>query len=288
MKPWITVLLFLTARSAACAQSQPGLGPEALKVWREAGRRYDLADPRNLFHVGYVEVYSGNDEAGNELMRHALSLMDSVSGETYEELSVQNTKNGNHMEAVAALEKAVALDPRIYGYYGWVLLYYYHDYAKALECLEKYDALTPGFSDAPAGEDIHHLKGLCYMQLGDPEKAVGQFDVYIGETVRSYGEEWVDPYTFAYKGRCLQRLRRTEEALLCYDAAVRVYKYNTEAHYYKALALLDLGRRAEARVHLLRAAELAGQNYFYRDVYVEFFEAVYRQDIEAALAGMGK
>lgn len=276
-------LLFLTAH----AQEPTELGPEALAVWQSSRYRYDMNDPQNVFDVGYAQVYYGNDAVGNELMLYALSKMDSVTGEQYQELSVQNTKNGNHVQAIAALEKAVALDPQIYGYYGWVLLYYYHEYNRALECLEKYDALTPNFSDAPAGEDIHHQKGQCYMQLGLLEKALEEFDTYIGETTRSHGEDWVDPYTFVYKGRCLDRLNRYEEALVCYDKGIRCYKYNTEAHYYKALSLLRLKRENEAREHLRKALELARQNYFYRDVYVAFFEAVYLQDIEAAWEAMG-
>lgn len=271
----------------ANAQEPTELSSEALTIWQSNRYRYDMNNPENVFDVGYAEVYYGNDAVGNELMLYALSKMDSVTGEHYQELSVQNTKNGNHMQAIAALEKAVALDPQVYGYYGWVLLYYYHDYNKALECLEKYDALTPNFSDAPAGEDIHFQKGQCYMQLGLLEKAMAEFDTYIGETARSHGEDWVDPYTFVYKGRCLDRLNRHEEALVCYDKAIRYYKYNTEAHYYKALSLLRLKRENEAKEHLQKALELARQNYFYRDVYVAFFEAVYLQDIEAAWEAMG-
>lgn len=283
MKHWILFPVFLGFYLGSRAQAPAELSDAAGKVWQAYQYQYDMNVPKNVFLVGHAEMYFGNDTVGNEMMEYALLKMDSVTGDDYQELSVQHTKNGNHPQAIAALEKAVALDPQVYGYYGWVLLYYYHDYPKALECLEKFDALTPNFSDAPAGEDIHFQKGLCYMQLGQLPKAVAEFDTYIDETTRSHGEEWVDAYAFVYKGRCLDRLNRAEEALTCYDKAIRIYKYNTEAYYHKAMSLLILGRKAEAREHLLKAKELADQNYFYRDVYVEFFEAVYRQDIEAAL-----
>lgn len=286
MKRLVLFCLLWILWNGARAQDLPPLSDEALKAWQTGRYRYDLNDPKNIFQFGYAELYYGNDEVGDEIMRYAFSLTDSITGEDYHDFSVQHTKNGNYIKAVAALEKAVSVDPQIYGYYGWVSLCYYHDYNRALECLEKYDALTPNFSDAPGGEDIHHQKGLCHMQLGRLEKAIGEFDTYIRETTQSHGEDWVDPYTFVYKGRCLDRLGRGEEALACYDKAILYYKYNTEAHYHKAKTLLQLGRKQEAAEHLRKAKELADQNYFYRDVYVEFFEAVYRQDIEAALEAL--
>jgi len=65
--------------------------------------------------------------------------VEEVSAEDYHSLSVQNTKNGNYSIAIAALEKAMELDPKeISPYYGWVLLYYYRDYEKSLKILEQY------------------------------------------------------------------------------------------------------------------------------------------------------
>jgi tetratricopeptide (TPR) repeat protein len=105
----------------------------------------NLFHPKNLLSTGQYAVYVGDDKIGNELMHDAILKLDTLKGEDYRTLSVQNTKNGNYVVAIDALEKAVKLDSTINGYYGWVLLYYYHDYAKALRHLEKYDALTPTF-----------------------------------------------------------------------------------------------------------------------------------------------
>jgi tetratricopeptide (TPR) repeat protein len=91
----------------------------------------NLDDPQTLLRLGSRNAYFGNNERGNEIMRYAISKYSGVTGDDYHEWSVQNTKNGNYVTAIEALEKAVSLDPNLYGYYGWVLLYYYHDYTKA-------------------------------------------------------------------------------------------------------------------------------------------------------------
>jgi tetratricopeptide (TPR) repeat protein len=91
----------------------------------------NLDDPQTLLRLGSRNAYFGNNERGNEIMRYAISKSSGVTGDDYHEWSVQNTKNGNYVTAIEALEKAVSLDPNLYGYYGWVLLYYYHDYTKA-------------------------------------------------------------------------------------------------------------------------------------------------------------
>ncbi|MBL4668103.1 MAG: hypothetical protein JKY30_02420 [Flavobacteriales bacterium] len=160
-----------------------------------------------LLSIGYQNIYYGKNDRGNALMTYALSKRKEVSAEDYHSLSVQNTKNGNYSIAIAALEKAMELDPKeISPYYGWVLLYYYRDYEKSLKILEQYDAYTPNFSDAPMGEDIHYLKGLAHMQLEHYQIAIDEFNIYITNLASTHGEDFVDVYTFVQKGRCLSKL----------------------------------------------------------------------------------
>lgn len=119
---------------------------------------------RLIMGVGSMDIYYGNNERGNEIIKYAMTKADSLSDGDYHAISVQNTKNGNYDIAINALEKGMDINPReLGGYYGWILLYYYRDYERALKVLNEYDAFTPNFSDAPSGEDIHYLKGLAYM-----------------------------------------------------------------------------------------------------------------------------
>ncbi len=239
-----------------------------------------------LFYFGYSQVYNGNNERGNQIMSFAISKMENPSAEIYHALSVQNTKNGNYNIAMSALEKAYEMDPDEAGaYYGWVLLYYYHDYEKSLEILNKYDDSTPGFSDWPMGECIHYLKGLAYMQLHKYEIAIQEFNTSIDNASKEHGEGWVDYQVYLNKGICLFNLKMHEEAIVVFNKAIKSNDKSSEAYYYKGLALLklDLKDKDTACHNLNKAYILIKQGYKSSDTYVELFSEIYEQQVEQSI-----
>jgi tetratricopeptide (TPR) repeat protein len=240
-------------------------------------------DATFLMRVGYQSTYFGNDVIGNELMQYAISKYDKPTGDDYHEISVQNTKNGNYIQAIAALEKAVSLDPKVHGYYGWVLLYYYRDYEKALEHLEAFDQLTPNFTDAPGGEDIHFQKGLAHMQLQHYETAIKAFDLNINEVSKKYGEKWTNPYCSVYKGRCYEALNDWKKADKAYATAIIIDSNCTEAYYFRGLLHAQQSKIKTARPLLKKALALVNRGNRQTDVYIELFDEIYKEDIEAAI-----
>lgn len=239
-----------------------------------------IENPITLINIGYSDVYRGNNERGNAIMAYALTKIPNPDDQTFHKLSVQNTKNGNYQLAVGYLDKSVKLNPEGYGYYGWVMLYYYRDYDRALIYLEKFDSLTPGFSDFPMGESIHFLKGLAYMRKHKLNEAITAFDTYINEVTEKSGEEWVDVVTFYYKGLCYQLQNNYKKALSVYDKALKYDKSFTEVYYQKARCEMLLNEKEKAYSDFKRSKELIQQNLIKRDLYMEFFYPVYIQDIE--------
>jgi len=237
-----------------------------------------------LFEIGYHEVYRGNNDRGNKIMIYALSKADSITYRGFHSLSVQNTKNGNYNLAIPALEKAAELNPSERGYYGWVLLYYYHDYERALEQLEKYDALTPDFVDVAGGEDIYYLKGLTHMQLKNHSKAVKEFNLCITHISSTIGEEWVDVYAFVNKGRSLAQLDQHEEAVESYLTAIKNYDKCAEAYYFMGLSQLKINQNGNACLNFKKALELVKKGYKSSDSYVELFHEIYDQQIEKSIS----
>ena len=239
---------------------------------------------RLMFGLGYMDVYNGNNERGNQLMQYAMSQMDSIDGQTYHSLSVQNTKNGNYHLAIDALNKAYEMDPSEVGaYFGWVLLYYYHDYERALEVLEKYDALTPEFSDAPMGEDIHYLKGLAHMQMENWILAKEEIEYYIKESSETVGEKYVDVYAFVQLGRCYAQMEEWNQAIILYRQAIQNYEECSEAYYYMGLAQIELKEGDKACYSLNTADSLIQSGYKSSDTYIEYFHEIYPQQIQIAL-----
>jgi tetratricopeptide (TPR) repeat protein len=237
-----------------------------------------------LSGIGSMDLYSGNNERGNKIITYAISKIETPSAETYHAISVQNTKNGNYNVAIPALEKAIKLNPEEgTAYYGWVLLYYYHDYEKSLEILEQCDAYTPNFSDAPMGTDIHYLKGLCHMQLQHYQKAVDEFNIYIHNFATTHGEDFVDVYTFVQKGRCLTQLGQFEQAINSYNKAIKYYDNCTEAYYFMGLTQLKINEKENACNSFNTALNLIQKGHKSADTYVEYFHEIYPQQIEESI-----
>ncbi len=243
---------------------------------------FPINDLKVLASLGSYNNYYGKNERGNELIQYAISKMETIEGEMLRGLSVQNTKNGNYRQAIELLEAAMKLDPEdVSRYYGWLLLYYYRDYEKALQILEIYDAYTPEFSDAPMGEDIHYLKGLAHFQLHHYDIAINEFDAYINNMAGK--EEYVNVYTFVQKGRSLAKLKKYQEAMQAFDKAIFYFESCTEAYYFKALTQLEIGENENACKNLKKAKDLISQGNKSSDNYVEYFHEIYPEEIDEAM-----
>lgn len=245
---------------------------------------FDTTNLEEVFNVGYHIIYNGQNKMGNALMQYALSFTDSISDSAYQAWSIRNTKNGNYAIAIDKLEKAMLINPEeISAYYGWVLLYYYRDYEKALKILEQYDAYTPNFADAPSGEDIHYLKGLCHFQMKNYKNAVKEFDIYITNLASTHGEDFVDVYTFVQKGRSLTELGKFDEAILSFKKAISYYKDCTEAYYFMGLTQVKMKKQSEACINFNIALDMINQGEKSNDVYVELFHEIYPQQIQKSI-----
>jgi tetratricopeptide (TPR) repeat protein len=245
---------------------------------------FSYSNSKSLFNAGYKDLFFGNDKRGNEIINYSFSLKDSISAEMYRSLSVLNTKNGNYELAIKALENAYKISPeKICGYYGWVLLYYYRDYEKALSILEECDNYTPEFSDAPVGEDIHYLKGLAYMGLKRYDNAIHEFDTYIYNISITHGEEYVDLYTYVQKGRCLTELGKFNQSILSYRKAISFSKNSPEAYYFMGLSQIHLNQKVNACSNLNKSLELLIIGYKSSDTYVEYFHEIYSQQIKDSI-----
>ncbi|KZS39726.1 hypothetical protein AWE51_08730 [Aquimarina aggregata] len=237
-----------------------------------------------IFHVGYSNVYYGNNDRGNWIMNYAISKKKNPDGQIYHALSVQNTKNGNYNVAIEALEKAYKIKPKEAGaYYGWVSLYYYRDYEKALSILNEYDDSTPNFSDAPMGECVHYLKGLAYMQLENYELAINEFNISIKNTSRQNGEDWVSYLVFLNKGRCLLKLKKYNEAILYFKKSLSNYDKCAEAYYFIGISELGLQESQKACENFNIALELIKKGYKSSDLYVELFHEIYEQQVAKSI-----
>jgi len=238
-----------------------------------------------MIGAGSIDINYGNDERGNTIMEFALSKIKNPKENIYHAISVQNTKNGNYSIAIDALEKAYAINPNEMGaYYGWVLLYYYHEYKKALDILERYDDLTPNFSDYPMGECIHYLKGLAYKELGNYDLALEEFNLSIKYGLEEHDENWIDYQIFLNRGITLFYLNKNTEAIEEFQRVIKNYDKCSGAYYFKGLALAKIEENTDACLSFTQSLELIRKGFKSYDPYVELFHAVYEQEIFGAIS----
>lgn len=247
----------------------------------------DITTPRKIFEIGYNNSYYGHNERGEELMQFGFRNMKALTPEDIRHSSVQNTKNGFFVQAIEKLDKACSLDATTHGYYGWVLLFFYHDYKRALEHFNSYDNLTPTFSDVANGDDIHFLKGIAEMKLGNYKNSIKEFN--LSERIANErGGKLNYPFELQlYIGRCYEKIGNYSNSLKCYDTANKIVEV-ADNYYYKAMLLKKMKKSKQSIFNLEKAYQLIKEGRKNRDNYYEVFDEIYIQDVVKELEKVKK
>ncbi len=236
---------------------------------------------KEILHVGSYISYYGNDKCANELMNLCIAKNDSITEDDWHMYSVQNTKHGNYAEAIQALDKSLAINAKeIEGYYGWVLLYYYRDYERSLLHLNHYDDLAPNDVEAPVGENIHFLKGLCYYQLRQYQNAIKEFELNETFEVKRFGQKYCNAYIYFYMARCYEKITNLKQAEIYYKKAIKYTQFPVEANYY--LGMLYKYKKDNATLamkYFKESYNLLLKGYKQQDIYVELFDEVYMSQL---------
>jgi tetratricopeptide (TPR) repeat protein len=271
MKPNFFLLLVLCVLEGCTQHPKVSRDPEGSRVLVQKADQVMQGSPRWL-----------------EMLDSAI-LLDPENGLAYREKSVWFTKTGDYVTGYALLEKAVQLNPHeSLGYRGWLRLYKLHDYQGAIEDLKKFDAITPATADYAWEEHVNYLIGLAEMGSGNFRNAVVAFNDYIkSETARS-GESWINVYAFVDKAVCHRTLNEFDSALHYIDLSLKYYPQCPESFFEKGNILKAAGKVDEACQSWQSALQYARSGRTRRDPYKEYFNQLYIEDIEEAVAGCAK
>ena len=203
------------------------------------------------------------------------------NADAWRELSIPYLKRGMPHKWKPLFEKAVLHDSIGWQpWRGYLYLWFYRDYKKAIADFDASDVLTPNFIDAPQGHSVDYWRGIAYLGLKDYKNSIYYFDKYIAKATKDTGEDWVEMTGFLYLGIAHYENKNDSLALLNIN---KLLKYTNDdyadGNYYKALILEKQNRNQEA----LKLVDLAITNYkegYYNNrPYVETLRQIYMEDL---------
>ncbi len=208
------------------------------------------------------------------------------NADAWRELSIPYLKRGMPHEWKPLFDKAVALDPVAWQpWRGYLYLWFYRDYKKAIADFDASDTLTPDFIDAPQGHSVDYWRGIAYLGLKNHEKSIFYFDKYINKEIEDSGEDWAEVTAFLYRGIAYYETNDFDNALLNFDKLLKYTKnMYADGKYYKALVLKEKGEVVEAKSLVESAIKDFKQGYYNNRPYVETLKQIYLLDLERLLS----
>ena len=197
------------------------------------------------------------------------------------ELSVADLKRGLPHKWLPQYNKAVRLDSvtRI-PWRGYLYLWFYRDYKKAIADFDASDTLTPDFIDAPQGHSVDYWRGIAYLGLNDFKNSNAYFEKNIAKETEEFGEDYVDLTAFLYNGISYFEAGNYEKALLNFNKQLEYSRnLSADAKYYKAQIFNEEGENEKALEIINEAIDDFNQGYNNKRAYVETMKQIYIQDL---------
>jgi tetratricopeptide (TPR) repeat protein len=214
------------------------------------------------------------------ILQEALQ-MNSENPDIWREVNAPFVKRGFAVENHNTFAKVVALAPELWqGWRGYLYLYFYRDYERAIADFNATDTLTP-ITDYPQGQSVDYMRGLAYYGLNENEKALHYFSLYVDEVTKRNGEEWVDVYAFLYRGLTYERLNRKGLAIIDFTTGNKYAGQMVDFPFHKARILIDEPNSNPGEiVKLFKVAkENFSKGYYHQRPYVEVHNQLYEEDI---------
>lgn len=166
----------------------------------------------------------------------------------YFELALSYLQNNQSDEAIAALDKALELDPN-YGYALNQLAYVYsgqNEFDQALEYFRRYASISPG--DANPFDSM----GETYFRMGKLEEAIQKFKEAL-EVKPDFGSEWKISYLYAFKKNYGEAMRWLDQFI----AMASTESLKAQGHLWKGFYYDLQGKLGQALQEIDEAMELA-------------------------------
>ncbi|MDA9773732.1 tetratricopeptide repeat protein [Saprospiraceae bacterium] len=228
---------------------------------------------------GAGNYYQGS--VGNMLMLYEAAKYDTNSATINREIGVPFLKRGFPVEFYKYYAESANIDPLNWqGWRGYLYLYFYRDYERALIDFDATDVHTPDFVDYPQSLSVDYMRAICYYYLDQPKKAIAYIEKHIKLETKTVGRKYIDSKSFVLLALSHQALgdyweaeKHLLEGLEYDDGLVSILYYLSEVNY-------QLGRKKEGAKYLKEAQSSLDRGIVYNRNYVDEFFSIYQEDID--------
>jgi tetratricopeptide (TPR) repeat protein len=226
-----------------------------------AQRRYSKAD--TLRAKAYFDSswnYSLGSAKHQLYLDSALRIMP-TNAYYWQQKSMPLYKAGKYEVGSPFLDSAVKYDPEQWlEYRGFMKCIFEKNYKVALADLRK-AKIKYGSKRAVMDHPYDFYIGLCHLQLNRPDSAEQYVTACIEDALKTRGEKWVHYNHLFYQGVIRFERENYRQAIESFDKTLALYPGFSDAEYYKALCLFELGQVQDAYALMRKANDDHRQGY---------------------------
>lgn len=269
----ILCILLLTAILTNCE------APQAYNYYRKQFTATEQKQLASTLLEGIGGYYQGST-AEQMLLFEALGY-DSTNAKIVREIGVPYLKRGIATAFPHWYGRAADLDPLGWtGWRGYLYLYFYRDYHRAIYDFDATDILTPNQVDYPQSLSVDYLRGIAYLMIKDYDQAITYLEKHIEYESNLTGFEYLDSKVLLFEGIAFFGKDDIAAALEAFEAGLTIDDENADLLLWTAKAYLQQGQHTVAQTYLEQAqVEFSRRNYN-RHGYVEEFYQTYQEDID--------
>jgi tetratricopeptide (TPR) repeat protein len=230
LKSFLSILLLISCSNPAVLTSEDKIAL-AEEMWLEVEKKHGIqGSPEKM---NFLE----------EIIRLNPKHCDAIR-----ELSVAYLKRGMPDKWKPIFDRAVECDPAHWTpWRGYLYLYFYRDYQKAIADFDASDTLTPNHIDSPQGHSVDYWRGHAYLGAKDYENSIRYYQKHIAYTTEQWGEDFVEPDAFLNLAIAYYESNQFDKMPTELDRALQYYQNKSaDTKYYYALYEQEQGNTKKA------------------------------------------
>lgn len=215
-------------------------------------------------------------------IKEALKL-DSSNGDFWREMGTARVKRGIADEMYYYYDKAATLKPDPWmGFRGYLYLYFYRDYPRAIADFNTMDSLIGTVGNSQA-QDHDYMRGIAYYGLKDYTNAIAYLEKYMKRIESEVGKEWIDVNAYLYLALSKDAMhadQQAEEIIEILRKGLELYPNYADLHYHLAWQYYQQSEWKLAKEHQGLAARYFEEGFYHHRPYVEVLNQIYVQDLQ--------